>query len=225
MYNRDIVRSPHPETGVAHRTGGDTERFRNRAPLAGFQFSDPRAALGAMICCMATPIRRTQPPRLARCLLAAGSPHAAGLQLPRPRCPPPGDTTMELHAVRHLSIGIARSPADVYRYAADPEHLPVWASGLARSVRRVERAWVVDSPTGPVSIAFAPDNELGVLDHDVMLPTGATVRNAMRVLPNGTGSEVVFSLFQLPGVSDEQFERDARWVQHDLEALKRALEP
>jgi hypothetical protein len=133
-------------------------------------------------------------------------------------------TTAELRPVRHVSIGIRRSPADVYHYACDPQHLSAWASGLAQSVRRVGGAWVADSPMGQISISFAPENALGVLDHDVTLPTGAIVHNAMRVLPNGTGSEVVFSLFQVPDVSDEQFERDARWVERDLEALKRALE-
>jgi hypothetical protein len=133
-------------------------------------------------------------------------------------------TSAELRPVRHVSVAIARPPSEVYRFAADPEHLPIWASGLASSVRRVDGAWVADSPLGQIAIAFAPRNELGVLDHDVTLPTGATVHNAMRVLPNGAGSEVVFSVFQLAAVSDEQFERDASWVLRDLEALKRALE-
>lgn len=131
---------------------------------------------------------------------------------------------MELRPVRHVSIAIARSAADVYRYAADPEHVPVWASGLARSIHNIDGVWTADSPLGRITIAFAPANGLGVLDHDITLPSGATVHNPMRVLPNGSGSEVVFSLFQLSGVSDEQFERDARWVERDLQALKRALE-
>ena len=131
---------------------------------------------------------------------------------------------MELRPVRHITIAIARPPADVYRYTADPAHVPVWASGLARSIRNVNGVWTADSPMGPITIAFAPLNALGVLDHDITLPSGATVHNAMRVLPNGNGSEVVFSLFQLSGVPDDQFERDARWVALDLQALKRALE-
>src|SRR5215471_2808208 len=113
----------------------------------------------------------------------------------------PRSTEMELRPVRHISIGIARPPADVYRYASDPEHVPVWASGLARSVRNVNGVWTADSPMGPITIAFAPSNTLGVLDHDITLASGVTVHNAMRVLPNGSGSEVVFSLFQLAGVS------------------------
>jgi hypothetical protein len=134
------------------------------------------------------------------------------------------NTAMILWKVRHVSVAIARSPEDVYRFAADPEHFPVWASGAARSIRKVDGVWWAESPMGRIAISFAPSNEFGVIDHDVTLPSGAKVHNAMRVLPNGTGSEVVFSLFQLPGVSDDQFERDAQWVARDLESLKRALE-
>jgi hypothetical protein len=46
----------------------------------------------------------------------------------------------------------------------------------------------------------------------------------MRVLANGDGAEVVFSLFQRPGMSDEEFARDADWVARDLQILKACLE-
>ncbi len=55
-------------------------------------------------------------------------------------------------------------------------------------------------------------------------PSGVTIHNPMRVMANGEGSEVVFSLFHLPGVSDAKFAEDATWVMKDLETLKRVLE-
>jgi hypothetical protein len=64
----------------------------------------------------------------------------------------------------------------------------------------------------------------GVADHDVLLPTGATVHNPIRVLPNGTGSSVVFTLMRLSGVSEQQFNDDAKAVKRDLDTLKRWLE-
>lgn len=125
---------------------------------------------------------------------------------------------------KHLSIAIARSPADVYAFAVDPGHLPRWASGLAGGIRQVDGHWVADSPMGQVRVAFAPHNALGVLDHDVTLPDGTTVHNPLRVLPNAGGSEVVFTVFQRPGMTDEAFERDAATVGKDLQTLKRVLE-
>jgi hypothetical protein len=127
--------------------------------------------------------------------------------------------------VRHLSIYIARQPSDVYEFASDPRNLPRWAAGLARSeVTRAGDAWVVEAPFGKATIRFAPKNVLGVMDHDVELESGATVHNPMRVVPNGEGSEFIFTLFRRPDMSDEQFAADRRAVEQDLRTLKELLE-
>ena len=126
--------------------------------------------------------------------------------------------------VRHVSVSIDRPPAEVYAFCADPHNLPRWAAGLASAVRVEDDALIASSPMGEVRVRFAPRNDLGVLDHDVTLPTGATVHNPMRVLPNRGGSEVVFTLFRQPGVSDPDFARDAAAVTRDLHTLKRLLE-
>ncbi len=44
------------------------------------------------------------------------------------------------------------------------------------------------------------------------------------MVANGSGSEVSFTLFRLPGVADEEFEADAAQVELDLKALKALLE-
>ena len=71
---------------------------------------------------------------------------------------------------------------------------------------------------------FAPPNSLGVMDHDVTLESGVTVHNPMRVVPNGEGSEFVFTLIRQPGMSDEQLARDKAAVESDLKTLKGLLE-
>jgi hypothetical protein len=63
-----------------------------------------------------------------------------------------------------------------------------------------------------------------VLDHDVTLPSGEVVYNPMRVIPDGHGCEVVFTLRRRPGMSDEEFSADAGAVAADLARLKRILE-
>jgi hypothetical protein len=130
-----------------------------------------------------------------------------------------------LMLVRHVSVAIDRPPAEVYRFAADPENLPRWAKGLADAPVQVDGDVVIaSSPMGKVTVRFAPSNELGVLDHDVTLPSGITVHNPMRVVPNGDGSEVVFSVFRRPDVTDAQFEADTSAVARDLHALQALLE-
>jgi len=126
---------------------------------------------------------------------------------------------------RHISIGIDRPASIVYDFAADPRNLPRWAAGLAGS--RVERdgeRWFTDSPMGRVTFTFAAHNDFGVLDHDVTLPSGETVYNPMRVISDGDGCEVVFTLRQRPGMTDDDFQRDADSVAHDLATLRSLVE-
>jgi len=46
----------------------------------------------------------------------------------------------------------------------------------------------------------------------------------MRVIANGKGSEIFFTLVRRPDVSDEKFAQDAEWVGKDLRILKGLLE-
>ncbi len=125
---------------------------------------------------------------------------------------------------RHISVRIDRPVDEVYAYASVPANLPTWASGLGTSVQLVNGQWVADSPMGRVAFAFVPPNDYGVLDHDVTLASGETSHNPMRVIADGAGCEVVFTLRRRPGMSDEEFIRDADAVSADLVTLKRVLE-
>lgn len=130
-----------------------------------------------------------------------------------------------MHDVRHVSVYIARRPAEVYEFASDPRNLPRWAAGLARSeVTRDGDEWVADAPFGRVRVRFAPLNAFGVVDHDVTLESGVTVHNSVRVVPNGEGSEFVFTLIRQPGMSDGKFAEDKAAVENDLKTLKHLLE-
>ena len=124
----------------------------------------------------------------------------------------------------HLSISIDRTPSDIYRFASNPENLPKWAAGLSGSEGHAEGdAWVCESPMGKVKVRFAAPNPFGVMDHDVTLPSGEIVHNPFRVLANGGGGEVVFTLYRRPEMSDDEFERDARSIREDLATLKKIL--
>jgi hypothetical protein len=125
---------------------------------------------------------------------------------------------------RHLAVRIDCPPEVAYAFASDPARLPEWAPGLGTAVERVGDDWFVESGMGRVGIRFAPRNELGVLDHDVTLPSGEVFHNPLRVLRDGDGCEVVFTLRRQDGMSDEEFARDAAAVAADLATLKRLLE-
>jgi len=123
-----------------------------------------------------------------------------------------------------LSIAIEAAPARVYEFAANPMNLPKWARGLCTSIEKVGGTWIGQGAMGQVKIEFVEPNHLGILDHMVTLPSGQRVMVPIRVHPRGNGSEVVFTLNPLPGMSEAQIAADARLVMQDLAALKKAID-
>ena len=103
---------------------------------------------------------------------------------------------------------IERAPAEVYAFVCDPNNLPKWASGLS----------------GAVKVRFVERNAYGVLDHFVKANGAPEVYMPMRVFPNGEGAEVLVTVFRQPGMTEEKFIDDTKWVLRDLEALKDVLE-
>jgi hypothetical protein len=121
----------------------------------------------------------------------------------------------------HVATTIERSADEVYAYVSDPRNLSAWAGGLAeRDAELVDGEWVIESPMGRVVVAFAPSNPYGVLDHDVTLPSGETVSNPVRVIPNGDGCDVVFTVHRRTGVSAAELAADANAVAADLATLR-----
>ena len=136
-----------------------------------------------------------------------------------------GSTMDGLLDVRNVSESIRHSRSNVYAFVANGENIPRWAAGLGSDVQRADGDWIVrGGPLGEVRVRFAPRNDLGVLDHDVTLPTGEIVHNPLRVIPNGSGSTIIFTLLRRAGVSNQQFDDDSQAVQKDLSTLKGLLE-
>lgn len=131
---------------------------------------------------------------------------------------------MPLLPSRTLAVSVARPPNEVYAFIVAPLNLSRWAAGLAESATQSDGGWLVQMPDGPARLEFAPENAYRVADHRVTTSSGVTVLNPMRVLANGDGSEVLFTLFQAPSASHEAFAADAAAVEFDLQTLKRVLE-
>lgn len=131
------------------------------------------------------------------------------------------ETTMM--EVGHVSVSIARAPADVQAWLLDPANLPAWADGLG-DVRRDGDRWVVETAGGTAALRFAPDNDLGVADHWVAPEGRDEIHIPVRVVPNGDGAEVTFLVFRQPGMDDDAFANDQAAIAADLATLKRVLE-
>lgn len=137
-----------------------------------------------------------------------------------------GDVSRAKNTVesRTLSVRIDRPFTIVYAFLVDPANWNQWALGLGKSLRRADRGWIADSDAGIVKVRFTPRNEFGVLDHTVIRPVGTQLYVPMRLLTNGSGCELLFTLFREPGITDERYNADANFVQRDLNGLKKLLE-
>jgi hypothetical protein len=125
---------------------------------------------------------------------------------------------------RTLSISIDCDRAKVYEFVSNPENLPRWAKSFCKSVSKSNDDWIMETARGAMEVGFAKSNDFGVLDHYVNPTPEIEVYVPMRVLPNGSGSEVIFTLFQLPDMSNQQFAEDVGMVERDLKTLKDVLE-
>jgi hypothetical protein len=131
---------------------------------------------------------------------------------------------MSTMVAKIVHVSIDRGWDEVYDFISRPENMPLWASGLASGLVQDGEDWVAEGVLGTARVSFVPRNTFGVVDHTVTIESGLRVYNALRVIPNGDGCEVTFTLLQQPDMSDEQFAVDEAHVLKDLRTLKRLME-
>jgi len=124
-----------------------------------------------------------------------------------------------------VGISIDRDWRDLYGSIWRPEAFPSWASGLSNaSLVRQGEIWTAQGPEGPIQIRFTDRNGFGVMDHWVNLGGRRVVYVPLRIVANGTGAEVLLTLFRQPDMSEVKFAQDQDWVKRDLLALKALAE-
>ncbi len=125
---------------------------------------------------------------------------------------------------RTVSVAIDSAPNEVEAFIRSPANLSRWATGLEGDISERDGLITIARADGPATLRFAPPNDFGVLDHDIVLASGVTTHVPMRVVANEEGSEVLITLFQADTITDREFSRDSSWVKRDLETLRDALE-
>ena len=125
---------------------------------------------------------------------------------------------------KHISVTIPVSQKTSYEYLSEPKNFPEWASGLCKSISPLGNGeWSIDSPMGKLTAKFTDKNPYGILDHYVIFSPENISYNPLRIIENGEGSELIFTLFQTEGMTPEKFEEDSNWIKKDLEELKGIL--
>ena len=129
--------------------------------------------------------------------------------------------TMQLSRVETRSVSIAAPPDAVLRVVGDPTRLPVWAPRFARSATPAGGdQWLIDDGESQFAIDVRVGAEQGTVD--LIPPTTRTAGAFTRVVPNGDGSEYVFTLLFPPGAPDDAVHRQMGVVEEEL-ATVRAL--
>ena len=126
--------------------------------------------------------------------------------------------------VRLLSVTIQRPFHEAYAFASQPANFTQWAAGMATALHRSDDGWLAETPEGEAEVIFSEPNAFGVLDHHVRLPGKPEIYIPLRMIPNGDGTEAIFTLLRQPDMDDAAFDRDADAVRKDLASLKAVLE-
>lgn len=120
------------------------------------------------------------------------------------------------------TITIAAAPAAVLDLVADPSNLPRWAPNFARSVRPEGNDWLVDSSAGEARISVRVSREHGTVDLVAAADPG---RGAFsRVVPNGGGSEYLFTLVFADGTEETAVARQMAVVEEELRTVRALCE-
>src|SRR5262245_10475249 len=100
------------------------------------------------------------------------------------------------------TVTIDVPPAETIAFLADPFNLPLWAVGFCRSIRADRDRFIVSTANGDVPIKMATNADTGVVDFIMEISPGVEATAFSRVIPNGSGSEYLFTQLQSPGMPD-----------------------
>jgi uncharacterized protein YndB with AHSA1/START domain len=119
------------------------------------------------------------------------------------------------------TISIDAPPAAVMDLVGDPERLPEWAPGFALSVRRDGEHWVVRTDDGERHLRIRVADQLGVTDY---LAPGSELGAFTRIVSNGTGSEMLFTIFFAPDATEQQREAQRATIESELATVRDLIE-
>jgi uncharacterized protein YndB with AHSA1/START domain len=117
------------------------------------------------------------------------------------------------------SISIQASPETVLDVVGDARSLPRWAPRFARTIWADDGHWVLN---GEARIDVRVAREHGTVD---IVSVEDPRRGAFsRVVPNGAGSEYLFTLFFADGAGEEEVSAQMSVVEEELRAVRALCE-
>jgi hypothetical protein len=117
------------------------------------------------------------------------------------------------------TVTLPVSVEEAVSFLAQPENLPRWAVGFARSIRRDGDDWIVQTAQGEMPIQVVADTMRGTIDFQMQVAPGLEAVAYSRVIPNDSGAEYVFTQFQWPGIGDDVFAAQRAALAEELAIL------
>lgn len=123
-----------------------------------------------------------------------------------------------------VSITIDEAPARITADLADPGKHPTWATEFFEgSARQDGEDWLVTVPRmgGEARMRIDADIACGRVDM-FLAPIGAPYGAALpvRVVPNGDGCDVLFTLTRFPGIDDGEWQSGLASMRRELVQLR-----
>jgi hypothetical protein len=125
-----------------------------------------------------------------------------------------------------LSVQIASSAAESYRFIADPTTMPQWAIHNVKSIRPLEQnEWEIQTPRGAGRLIPHYDQVSGILDHEFVDPKEGSWEVSARIVQAGANDSVyMITLVKPPSMSEEAFRQGTPLVEEELQVMRRILE-
>jgi hypothetical protein len=127
-----------------------------------------------------------------------------------------------MHTIRSETrqISIPASPDAVLDVVGDARALPRWAPNFAETVTADGDHWIVN---GELHIDLRVDRELGTVD--ILRVEHPSTGAFSRVVPNGAGSEYLFTLFFPDGTDEEAITKQMAVVEEELRTVRALAQP
>ena len=117
------------------------------------------------------------------------------------------------------------APEVVYDFISKIENLPKWATNYAKSVRKVENDYIVDTPMGELIQKFECNEKSGVIDMHAGPSKDQLWTWYLRIFSNNFGASILnFTSIQMPGQPEADFNGQCDSLEEEFENIRKAVE-
>jgi len=118
------------------------------------------------------------------------------------------------------SVTLEAPFAVAFAYLSNPEHLPEWASVYCDHIVRDGSGWAAQTVIGQVGVRYDCNSANGTVDIVSIMAPGVESIAYTRLIPNGTGSEFIFTFVRSNEMSDEVFDSQRWGLREELRNLR-----